>query len=538
MNIDVNGKYCAYLRKSRADIEAEAKGQCETLTRHKNILKELAKKLNINIDLMYKEIMSGDSIASRPKMQQLLTDVENGKWDGVLVVEVERLARGNTIDQGIVAQTFQLSNTKIITPLKIYDPNDEFDEEYFEFGLFMSRREYKTINRRLQSGRLSSVKEGKFVGNITPYGYNKVKIENEKGFKLTPNDKEAKIVKLIFQLYTTGDLQENGEYKKLGARLIAKKLDNMNIPPRKNKYWSVYTIYDILKNPVYIGKIRWNYRKNVKKIINGQITISRPKSSNTQYLLVDGMQEPLIDVDTFNLVQKIMSDKSIAPINSSCTIKNPLSSIIVCGKCGRKMVRKPYNLKDKKDSLLCNNPHCNNISAPLHCVEDKIIEALNEWLNNYKLKFDYKEQKTDISNYINVQKNSIKNIDKEITLLKTQINRVHDLLEQGVYTEDTFLTRLKEHNDKLTQLENDKNNLQTNINKQIKIKKSVKEVIPSTQNLISIYHSINSQKTKNDILKEMVEKIVYFKNKNGRWYNSPDDFEITIYPKLPKNTSF
>lgn len=538
MNIDVNGKYCAYLRKSRADIEAEAKGQCETLTRHKNILKELAKKLNINIDLMYKEIMSGDSIASRPKMQQLLTDVENGKWDGVLVVEVERLARGNTIDQGIVAQTFQLSNTKIITPLKIYDPNDEFDEEYFEFGLFMSRREYKTINRRLQSGRLSSVKEGKFVGNITPYGYNKVKIENEKGFKLTPNDKEAKIVKLIFQLYTTGDLQENGEYKKLGARLIAKKLDNMNIPPRKNKYWSVYTIYDILKNPVYIGKIRWNYRKNVKKIVNGQITISRPKSSNTQYLLVDGMQEPLIDVDTFNLAQKIMSDKSISPINSSCTIKNPLSSIIVCGKCGRKMVRKPYNLKDKKDSLLCNNPHCNNISAPLHCVEDKIIEALNEWLNNYKLKFDYKEQKTDISNYINVQKNSIKNIDKEITLLKTQINRVHDLLEQGVYTTDTFLTRLKEHNDKLIQLENDKNNLQTNINKQIKIKKSVKEVIPSTQNLISIYHSINSQKTKNDILKEMVEKIVYFKNKNGRWYNSPDDFEITIYPKLPKNTSF
>ena len=46
-----------------------------------------------------------------------------------------------------------------MTPAKIYDPNNEFDEEYFEFGLFMSRREYKTIKKRLQRGRVSSAKE-------------------------------------------------------------------------------------------------------------------------------------------------------------------------------------------------------------------------------------------------------------------------------------------------------------------------------------------------------------------------------------------
>lgn len=63
-----------------------------------------------------------------------------------------------------MSQTFKYSGTKIITPMKVYDPENEFDEEYFEFGLFMSRREYKTINRRLQRGRISSAKEGKFVG--------------------------------------------------------------------------------------------------------------------------------------------------------------------------------------------------------------------------------------------------------------------------------------------------------------------------------------------------------------------------------------
>ena len=118
--------YCMYLRKSRIDLDAEARGECENL--------------------------------ARPQMQMLLSDLAQNKYAGVLVVEVERLARGDTIDQGIVAQAFKQSETKIITPIKTYDPNNEIDEEYFEFSLFMSRREYKTIRRRLETGRLSAVK--------------------------------------------------------------------------------------------------------------------------------------------------------------------------------------------------------------------------------------------------------------------------------------------------------------------------------------------------------------------------------------------
>lgn len=68
-------------------------------------------------------------------------------------MEVERLGRGNTLDQGIILNAFKYSSTKIITPMKSYDPNDEFDEVYFEFSQFMSRREYKTILRRMQRGR-------------------------------------------------------------------------------------------------------------------------------------------------------------------------------------------------------------------------------------------------------------------------------------------------------------------------------------------------------------------------------------------------
>lgn len=191
---------CAYLRKSRKDREAELRGE-DVLKRHHEILDNLAKQMGKKIDKVYPEVVSGESISDREEMQKLLSDVETGYWDNVFVVEVERLARGDTRDQGLVAETFKYSNTKIVTPMKTYNPSDPNDEEYFEFGLFMSRREYKTINRRLNAGRISSINEGKFVGNIPPYGYDRVKIENAKGFTLKPNDEEAKIVQLIFEKY-------------------------------------------------------------------------------------------------------------------------------------------------------------------------------------------------------------------------------------------------------------------------------------------------------------------------------------------------
>lgn len=61
--------YCIYLRKSRKDLEAEAHGEGETLARHRKILLDLAKAKNLPIEKIYEEIVSGETIASRPKMQ-------------------------------------------------------------------------------------------------------------------------------------------------------------------------------------------------------------------------------------------------------------------------------------------------------------------------------------------------------------------------------------------------------------------------------------------------------------------------------------
>lgn len=310
MNV-INGQYSLYLRKSRADLEAEERGEGETLARHEKMLIELARRYGFSIGKIYREIVSGESIEARPVVQELLKDVESGRWKGVLVVEVERLARGDTMDQGRVAKSFKFSNTKIITPIKIYDPNDEFDEEYFEFGLFMSRREYKTINRRLQRGRVSSVKEGKYVGSVAPFGYDRVKLVKDKGYTLAKND-EAPVVKKMFQLYA---------YNEIAINEVVRRLNSAGYKPRKAKEWTISAVKDILSNPIYIGKIRWDSRKTVKEYRNGKIVNTRPRNEN--YTLCDGLHEPIIDMETWNIVQEKRSKHTPAVIHNK-VVQNPL----------------------------------------------------------------------------------------------------------------------------------------------------------------------------------------------------------------------
>ena len=127
-----------YLRKSR---EEENESREETLARHERILLDYCKNNNLNIKKIYKEVVSGESIEKRPQMQQLLNDVCQNKYEGIVCVEVERLSRGNQVDQAEILEIFKKHKTKIYTLNKVYDlsSEDEFDEEFFEFGLFMSR---------------------------------------------------------------------------------------------------------------------------------------------------------------------------------------------------------------------------------------------------------------------------------------------------------------------------------------------------------------------------------------------------------------
>ncbi len=510
-------RYCIYLRKSRADRERESFSgdELSCLERHEKTLLALAQNMNITVEKIYREVVSGETIASRPVVKQLLSEVESGLWDGVLVMEVERLARGDTIDQGVVSRAFKYSCTKIITPLKVYDPLNEYDEEYFEFGLFMSRREYKTINRRLQRGRLSSVNEGKFAAPRAPYGYKKVKLTGEKGYSLEIVPEEAEVVKTIFTLYTDGLPSQDGSPEAFGASKIAAYLSACGKHSKNGTVWSPSSVREILKNPVYIGKIRWNRRKCIKKIVDGCVSVSRPRS-DSELILSDGLHSPIISQELFFSAQEKLKQHG-APVKKDAQIKNSLAGIVVCAVCGHNMARRPYGKDSRRDMLIC--PYgCKNTSSRLYLVEEKLTYALSLWLENYSFSITQNPAENNSDPLVS-------SLNRSILSLSQQLNSLCDLLERGIYSEQLFLMRKQKLE---SELEFSKAQLAS-----LNSRKVQSTPHNFTLSFPELYHALSLPQHKNTLLKLLLKKVEYLKPQNARG-TSPDGFELTIYPKLPR----
>lgn len=509
------GRYCVYLRKSRADRDHYAQ-DTDVLARHEHILMELAKKLNITITKIFREVVSGDTIAARPEVQQLLSEVEDGLWDGVLVVEVERLARGDTIDQGIISRSFSYSHTLIITPSKIYDPDDEFDSEYFEFGLFMSRREYKTINRRLNRGREQSAKEGKFIGNKAPYGYERVKLCGEKGFTLSPIPDQANVVRMIFNWYVN----------ECGVSIIVRRLNDMHIPSANGGDWTYSTVQGILENPVYIGMIRRKFRPAVKTVKDGSVSVCRPRAKDVQ--LYPGRHPAIIEKELFDAAQKKRGMNFTHPVPASYLTRNPLSGLVVCAQCGRKMVRRPY-YDGRGDSLICYQSSCHQISSPLYVVEREIIKGLrsimNDQINNNVIVYED-------TGSLEAKEQILRNTKKELAGLQDQKTRVYDLLEQGIYTTEVFLERSASIAEKITAAEETVERLEKEIQEEHTRQENRKQFIPRCEHLLSHYDELDVEE-KNACLKELLEKVEYNKTeRNRRGEGDKANFTLHLFPRI------
>lgn len=526
------GRYCIYLRKSRADLEAEAHGEGETLSRHKAALTELARKRGLAIGAIYEEIVSGETIAARPQMQKLLSEVGAGEWDGVLVMEIERLARGDTMDQGLVAQTFKYSNTKIITPIKTFDPANEFDEEYFEFGLFMARREFTTTNRRLVRGRQASAKEGKYLGSVAPYGYKKVKLENQKGFSLEIIEEQAKVVRMIFDWYING-AEINGERKQLGLHAIATRLNELGIKSFTNKeFWTVYGVRNMITNPVYIGKIRYGYRK-VKKTVSpeGIKRKIREFAQDGDYIVCDGLHEPIIDESVFRKAQEKIAERTTTPVKDRHKIVNPFAGLIYCAKCGRAMTYCAPQLRWHNPRITCNAAGCKTVSSDFSLVEKRILSVLEDWVGEYSVD---KEEFLEQENFLAEIEKSKSAAEKELSELQAQLDNVYVFFERGTYSEKVFKQRseaiekqISEHTETLDKLNSE---MQTIVDKE----RVQTEFVPAVKHLLKVYGDLNASE-KNTMLKSIIQRIVYEKNFSAQNHKiSPDCFSLGVLPRLPK----
>lgn len=525
-----SNNYCLYLRKSRADQEAEQRGEGETLARHEHMLLELAKKHKLNITKVYKEIVSGESIDARPQVQALLSDINEGLYAGVLVMEVERLARGDTIDQGIIAKAFKYSNTLIITPIKVYDPTNEFDEEYFEFGLFMSRREYKVINRRIQHGRIASINDGKYISPVPPYGYDRYKLLDSNGYSLRPNEEEAKIVKLIFDLYVNGIVHPKGIHETFGSYKIARYLEEHGISHRGNSKWSASSVRDILKNPVYTGKICWGKRKEIKKIVDGKTIVTRPDSKD--FTMVDGLHEAIISEELFAKAQEGMKNNTNLSVNKSKELQNPLAGLIYCKKCGRLMTRLGENKKNKYATLKCPERTCDNVSAPIFLVEKVLIDSISDWFEKYKIqtaesRYSHSESEEELI------KDSIDAVQKELDELYHQQTKTYELLEKEIYTVEIFTQRNIALTKQISEASARLESLNDDFEKLHKRNMDEVHVIPLVTSVLDSYWTTETAAGRNDLLKAVLESATYCKEKrNTRTTLKNTNFELQIVPKF------
>lgn len=353
------------------------------------------------------------------------------------------------------------------------------------------------------------------------FGYDRVKLENSKGYSLAINENESYIVKEIFRLYTF----ENKTYS-----FIAKYLDNLNLKPRNSDKWSVSSIKDILSNPTYIGKIVWNRRKQRKKTVNGHLVISRPR--NEQYLVYDGLHKPIIDTETWNLAEmrKIQNSPKITHNN---IIQNPLAGLVYCEKCGKLMQRRPYNNPYKPATLICSNPRCDNVSSKLYIVEDKILEALNLWFNNYK--FNYEAINNLSSNNTQLIDFSISSTKKELEKETLKLDKIYYFLEEGIYSNDEFTKRSNITKTNIQNLEKKLEKYNNLLSEKNKLQNEPKSRNIKFNNIIDLYNSLGTAENKNILLKSVISKVTYLKTeKNIRKNSSPTNFELHIYPKICK----
>ena len=524
--LDPNGIYFAYLRKSREDREAELHGYGETLKRHQRMLEDLAKYHKIKIAKFYSEVVSGETIASRPQMLAMLDDIESLSPDGVLVVEIERLARGDTRDQGLVLETFKYSGTRIITPMKIYDTTDERDEEYAEFGLFMSRREYKTINRRLRDGKIASFNEGKWTGNKAPFGYERVKLAGEKGFTLKIVPEDADVVRLIFQLFIYGSNASNNI--PVGTSKICRILDNLHISPPIGETWQPCTIRQILSNPTYIGKVHMGRRSTQKKTLNGVVKISRPINKNAK--IADGLHPAIIDDALFLKAQEKRKANYQKPFFEG--IKNPLAGLIYCSVCGKSMYRRPAGKRCKEDMIQCTTHGCPTSASYYHYIEEKLLVSLNKWLEDYRI------QVKDISpeNYaqqLNLLQSQLNAAQNESETSKKQLSKAMDLLEKDIYSVEMFQQRASELNEKIALSSRSISDLSVKIDS-IRTKAVQKEeVIARWERILSLYPQVDDPAVKNALMKELLTRIEYSKpHKGNRQNGGMDQFTLKLFPRL------
>ncbi|OAZ43318.1 recombinase family protein [Paenibacillus polymyxa] len=427
-------KYVAlYLRKSRGEEDID-------LEKHRFILREMCVKHGWKY-VEYVEIANSETIEYRPKFKSLLSDVEEGIYDAVLVVDYQRLGRGELEDQGKIKRIFRDSETYIVTPEKIYNLVDDTDDLLVDVRGLLARQEYKTTTKNLQRGKKIGARLGKWTNGPAPFPY--VYTAAIKGLEVVPERN------VIYQEMKSRVL--GGE----SLEAIGWDFNRRGIPgpgPKKG-LWHSNTIGRILISEVHLGKIISNKTKG-----------SGHKKKKTQPLVINPREEWVV-VENCHAAVKTEEEhmKLLAMLEKNQVVPNrakagtyALSGLVFCGKC-KKMMR--YNVRSDgyttNSIKACNKydhfgNYCTNSGVKVNILTDFIDREI----------IDYEQRIIDSDNYINTDvieklERIIREKEAQLTKLNRALSKIKEMYEMEEYTREEYEERKAKRQQEISALESE-----------------------------------------------------------------------------------
>jgi len=360
------------------------------------------------IDEYVDEGISGKSVNGRPEMQRLIKDVENERFDAVMVWKISRLSR-NMLDTLMILDKFEKYNVKFISYSENFDTSSPIGRLVLQIMASIAEMERNTLSENVKLGMKQRAIEGRWNGGVV-FGYDTVKKE------LVINEEEAKIIQLIYHMYANGK----------GLRAISNYLNKAGFRTKRNRHFSINGVAQILDNVVYNGKISW------LKVENWDT--KRRKGKNPNPILVEGKHEAIISDELWNVVRARRKSKSFKQRQSNEPFL--LSGLLRCPDCGQGMVpsitthTRKDGTKRKHRYYVCSDFHnkgsaaCKANSIKAYEAEDTVIKKIEQFSSNkkklYKTLVDISSSSADSISQLNKELVEIEKRLKEIEQLQTK----------------------------------------------------------------------------------------------------------------------
>lgn len=384
--------------------------------------------------------VSGKSIEGRYALQRLLEEAKEKKFDVVYVWKISRLARKN-VDLLSIVEQLSKSNVKVFSISENFDTETTMGKFSLQMMGAVAEFERNTIVENVKLGMRQRARKGQWNGG-TVLGYRSTSTSSESNvapevsLEIVPE--EAVIVRKIFELFANGK----------GLKAIANQINKEGYRTKRNNTFSTAAVKEILLNPVYAGKIRFNRYENWSE--------KRRKGKSDDVVIVDGNHEAIIDESLWQKVQLIQQQKS------KTSIKNYegnylLVGLMKCPKCGASMVstRTTNTLKDGTEKVLryysCSafrskgSAVCNSNSVRADYAEDYVLNQIKTVMSNSKVM----QQIIQRTNQLIFKKKGP--LEEELKVLKTRIdetevtrNKYLQLYENNLIEQDMIIDRLNE----------------------------------------------------------------------------------------------